>query len=150
MKELIGKTVMAMYVNEDQSILKYVLDGGVELHYEAEGDCCSESWFADIIFSTYRNKFPMTVTNVEELEVPEWLNEVMTKDGRCRQEHDQVYGYNIISANNAINIIYRNSSNGYYGGECNLMDLEGRWSEYAKKKVAEAQWTQITEDWRAE
>lgn len=150
MKELIGKTITAMYVNEDESILKFVIEGQGEMYYEAEGDCCSESWFADIIFTTYRTKFPLAVTGVEVLDVPEWLNDVMTKDGRCRQEFDQVYGYNIISADNAINIVYRNSSNGYYGGNCCLMDLEGRWSEYAKKKVDKAQWTQIAEDWRAE
>jgi len=49
MKELVGKTVKELYVNEDQSLLKFVTDQG-EVIYQTEADCCSETWFADIIF----------------------------------------------------------------------------------------------------
>lgn len=154
MKELIGKTIKAMYVNEDQHMLKFDTDQG-ELIYLAEGDCCSESWFADIVFGW--KFFNHTVVEVIELEVPEWLNRVITNDKRTRQEYDEVYGFQLIvsaekhslyESNNSMScdIIFRNSSNGYYGGWCELLSQETTW---AQEKLSAATWEQITEDWQA-
>lgn len=155
MKELVGKTVREMFVNEDQSLLKFTLDDGEQvLIYETEGDCCSETWFADILFG--HNFFGKIVTEVSELDVPEWLDNLLTNDGRTRQEYDRVYGYQVVcgstssykyaSNGSSCDIIFRNSSNGYYGGSCSLMDTSPAWS---KKKLEEAQWTQIINDWQA-
>lgn len=153
MKELVGKTIKEMYVNEDQSLLKFVTDKG-DVIYETEGDCCSETWFADIIFGY--QWFNKPITSVTELEVPEWVNKMASKDGRTRQEYDEVYGYQVVAdvpnrsmhgSNNAsCDIIFRNSSNGYYCGSCGLMDQDSKWS---KEKLEKAEWTQITEDWQA-
>lgn len=153
MKELVGKTIKELYVSEDQSLLKFVTDQG-ELIYETDADCCSETWFADIIFNW--KFFTTAVTEVTELEVPEWLERLINKDGRTRQEFDQLYGYNIKTGSTpaayygsngtSCDIIFRNSSNGYYGGGCGLMDQSRDW---AKKKLEETEWTQITEDWQA-
>lgn len=153
MKELVGKTIKELYVNEDQSLLKFVTDQG-ELIYETEGDCCSETWFADIIFNW--KFFQTPVTDVTELDVPAWLDRLITKDGRTRQEFDQAYGYNVkadstntmyYSGNGtSCDIIFRNSSNGYYGGSCGLMNPDSKWS---KERLEKAEWTQITEDWQA-
>lgn len=155
MQELLGRTVREMFVNEDQSLLKFTLDDGEEsLIYETTGDCCSETWFADIIFG-YKF-FGSKVTEVNELEVPEWLNKLVTRDGRTRQEYDEVYGFQIKCANtnssvygsnaSECDIVFRNSSNGYYGGWCGLMDQDSKWS---REKLADAEWTKITEDWQA-
>lgn len=153
MKELVGKVVKEMYVNEDQSLLKFVTDSG-EVVYITEADCCSETWFADIIFG--HTFFGKVVSEVTELEVPDWVSVLLTKDGRTRQEYDQVYGYQIVCANTSdyrfgsnssnCDIIFRNSSNGYYGGSCELVDET---STYQKKHIQESVWTQITEDWQA-
>ena len=151
MKELVGKTIRGLYVNEDQSMLKFDTDQG-ELIYLAEGDCCSESWFADIMFGW--KFFNNVVTSVEELEVPDWLTRLVSNDKRTRQEYDQVYGYQIVvsaalyESGNAksCDVIFRNSSNGYYGGWCGLLECESKW---AKEKLDIAEWTQITEDWQA-
>lgn len=153
MKELVGKTIKELYVSEDQSLLKFVTDKG-DMIYETDADCCSETWFADIIFNWQFFKGP--ITEVTELEVPEWLTRLVNKDGRSRQEYDEVYGYNLKQASTngpyyssngtSCDIIFRNSSNGYYGGGCGLMDQSRDWS---KKKLEETEWTQITEDWQA-
>ena len=154
MKELVGKTIKEMYVNEDQSLLKFVTNQG-DVIYETDGDCCSETWFADIIFNW--KFFTSAVTEVTELDVPEWLERSVNKDGRTRQEFDQLYGYNIkanIVGGNAYHgnnstscdIIFRNSSNGYYGGSCDLMNQASKWGQ---EKLEKAEWTQITEDWQA-
>lgn len=143
MKELLGKTVEEMYVNQDQSLLKFVTDEGVYI-YETEADCCSETWFADINFG-YRF-FNREITSQVELDIPEWLNTLLTNDGRTRQDCDQVYGYQLVANRVTCDIIFRNSSNGYYGGSCGLMDTTNK---YSIKQLNEAVWTQITEDWKA-
>lgn len=154
MKELIGKVVNTLYVNEDQTLIKFDTDQG-NVIYIAEGDCCSETWFADIMFGW--KFFHNTVVSVTEIDVPEWVNKLATNDNRTRQEYDQVYGYQVVTgsenttkheSNNSrsCDIIFRNSSNGYYYGWCDLIDET---NPRSKKKVDEAEWTQITEDWRA-
>ena len=146
MKELTGKNIKQMFVNEDQSLLKFTVDDGEEfLIYEAVGDCCSETWFADIIFGW--KFFGSKITDVVELEVPEWLNNLFSRDGRGRQEYDQVYGFQLKASDSHCDVIFRNSSNGYYGGWCELMtNLESQWS---KEKLERAVWTEIKTDWQA-
>lgn len=153
MKELIGHTIKEIWVNEDQSILKFVTDQG-ELCYNAVGDCCSESWFADILFS-YNFFKDSKVESVEEIQIPDFIDKLANKDGRTRQEYDQVYGFKITleksssyryGPGESCDIIFRNSSNGYYGGWCESMKLDNKWN---KEKYDESDWSQITEDWRA-
>ena len=155
MKDLIGKVVKEMYVNQDQSLLKFETDQGSFI-YEAVGDCCSETWFADIIFG-FKFFNGTKVQEVTDLDIPEWLSGYFNKDGRTRQEYDEVYGYRIKTESSrdyrwasdsvVCDVIFRNSSNGYYGGWCELItDVECKWN---KKKLEEAEWTEIKEDWQA-
>lgn len=153
MKELVGKVINGLYVNEDQSLLKFDTDQG-DVIYLAEGDCCSESWFADILFGW--KFFHNVAVSVTEIDVPEWVHKLASNDKRTRQEYDQVYGFQIVtgseshspyeSSNATCDVIFRNSSNGYYGGWCELLDQSSIWAE---KKLPEVVWEQITEDWQA-
>src|SRR5271154_7188328 len=48
MRELIGKKVTAVSVSDDgEHYLQFDTDQGLFV-YEAEGDCCSETWFAEV------------------------------------------------------------------------------------------------------
>lgn len=148
MKELVGHTVKELYVNEDQSLLKFVTDKATIVYY-TEGDCCSECWFADILLGWEFFKSP--VVSVEETEAPEWVCRVASKDGRGRQEYEDVYGFQIKTGpyqNSTTDVIFRNSSNGYYGGWCALLENYTEDSFYGKK-LNSAEWTQITDDWQA-
>lgn len=129
MKELIGKYVTGLKVNDDQSIL-CVETRKATFIFKTDADCCSETWFADIIGVKYL--IGAIVEKVEDLELIDYnLN-----DNRCRQDEDSAYGIKLITNKGEANIIYRNSSNGYYGGGmymlCELSNL-----------------TEITEDWQA-
>lgn len=109
MAELVGRKISKVLLDSNaQEVLGFETDEGA-IYYEAEGDCCSESWFADIV------NFPAldcaTVSSVEALHLPQ-----DPKDGRSRQEYDVVYGYLIRTDRGAATVIFRNSSNGYYGG----------------------------------
>lgn len=145
MKELVGKIVQSIQVSNDQHYLKFTTDQG-ELIYFAEGDCCSESWFADIMFdSEFNNKYP--VLGAEKINVPDFVIKLANNDKRTRQEYEQVYGYKITQQNGeSVDIIFRNSSNGYYGGSCELVDPS---NGYYLEDLAEVTWETIESDWRA-
>lgn len=145
MKELVGLVVDKMFVNEDQSVLKFETGQGEKL-FVAEGDCCSETWFADILIQN--NFYGMRVTDVVELDLPLFVQKLIESDGRTRQEVDCVYGYRVKLKNDKtwqwseIEIIFRNSSNGYYGGSVYFKESMPSW-------VDSNTWTEITKDWQA-
>lgn len=115
MNELIGKKILSVSISHDEHILAFTTNQGV-IAYEAEGDCCSESWFADI--TGVNALIGATVQSVDEVD----LENYDVEDGRSRQEYDQVYGFKLITDKGYADIVFRNSSNGYYGGQISLYD----------------------------
>jgi hypothetical protein len=130
MQELTGKTITALRVNEDQSILAFGHPDGSGAAYLAYGDCCSETWFADITGVTAL--IGGTVAEAAEVEMQ------AVDDGRTRQDEDEFYGVKLRTEKGIADIVYRNSSNGYYGGSIGLWegDLPGNMAS-------------ITDDWHA-
>lgn len=119
MNELIGLVVRALYVSAGEGTMYFVTDGGV-IAYETEADCCSESWFADAID-----------------ELPDGYDD---SNARTRQEQDECHGYTITTAAGRTSIVFRNSSNGYYGG----------WLGAVQRPYAvPANARRITDDWSA-
>lgn len=131
MKELCGTTISRVRVSGDQRILSFETDRGA-ITYCAEGDCCSQSWFADII--GVDALIGGLVRDVEEIAM-DFYN---VKDGRCREEHDEAYGYRITTSKGRVKLAFRNSSNGYYGG----------WLKLHEGPLEEPM-TEITDDWSA-
>ena len=109
---LLGKRIAAIEVSDGEGYLRFQTDAG-EVVWEAEGDCCSESWFADIIGTSAL--IGGTVSEVVELEMPKPV------DDRTRQEEDEAYGFRISTEKGSATIAFRNSSNGYYGGSLNVV-----------------------------
>lgn len=129
MKELIGEYITGLKVNDDQSLL-FVETRRALYIFKTNGECCSETWFADIIGVKYL--IGATVYKVEDLE----LSDYNVDDGRRRNGFDEAYGIKLITDKGETTIIYRNSSNGYYGGDmCLLCEASNL--------------TEITEDWQA-
>ena len=129
---LVWHIVTGLFVNGDQSILWFDVDTG-HIAYRADGDCCSKSWFADIIGVDWLKGH--RVLRAENLE----MSKYNVDDGRTRQDSDSAYGYELRTAIGWPTIIFRNSSNGYYGGS--LEPYEGERPDDL---------TEITEhDWRA-
>ena len=131
MNELIGKKITGLRINEDQSVLAFDTDQGV-IAYDAWGDCCSETWFADI--TGVGALIGGTVQTADEVS----MDGYNVEDGRTRQECDEAYGYKLTTDKGYADIVFRNSSNGYYGGEIRLMK-----GELPKVMIA------ITDDWQA-
>jgi hypothetical protein len=130
MNELIGKTVTRLRVNEDQSVLAFDHPDGSSTAYATWGDCCSETWFADI--TGVSALLGARVLEVEAVDLPE------VEDNRSRQNYDRFYGVKLRTSKGFVDIVYRNSSNGYYGGGAGLYD----------DAIPETM-TTITDDWQA-
>jgi hypothetical protein len=113
LSSLVGQTIESVLVSDDESILAFSVAEQLDLiYFEVEGDCCSESWFADIF--CMRNLYSRVI-KVEDIYLDD---KYKTDDNRCRQDEDEVYGYRITTMKGVAIISFRNSSNGYYGGWC--------------------------------
>lgn len=111
--KLIGRKIKSLKLSSGESYLLFDTDED-QILWEAEGDCCSESWFADII--NFAALIDGTVISVEDIDLPDAFVQKASEDNRCRQLHDNFYGIRIATDLGICDIVYRNSSNGYYGG----------------------------------
>lgn len=145
MKELFGEVVRAVYSNEDQHSLFFDVGPGRMggsyvrqrfIEFPLDSDCCSESWWADIVGT--EALINQRVMGIEELEMPD----VPEDDKRSRQEYDQAYGYRLKTRVGYVDLVFRNSSNGYYGGDLD----DAVWHEQMPPGV----YCKIVTDWRAE
>ena len=128
---LVGRKVTGLRVSTDESILAFDTDAGT-IAFETEGDCCSTSWFADIIGVSCL--LGSVVTSTEERD----MDGYNTDDGRTRQESDCAYGFTITTYKGRRDVVFRCSSNGYYGG---WMSPRGG--------ALPADMRDITDDWQA-
>lgn len=113
LKPLIGTTVQQVFWSSDE--ITFVTDQGIAT-FEVEGDCCSHSYFHDLIGLDHLLAGP--VTSVEDVELGEAdLTCHCCEHGDCVR----VYGYRIFTMHPKWGEMtcvfsFRNDSNGYYGG----------------------------------
>lgn len=115
MKELIGLKIIKLEIGNSENALRFTTKDGA-LTYVCEGDCCSETWFSEILDLDCMVNH--TISEVQDLILPDW------KDGHGRQLSDKFYGFRITSEVGYTTVVYRNSSNGYYGGNCYLANCK--------------------------
>jgi hypothetical protein len=111
MKELVGLKILDVEIGGQEGFLRFITDI-VPVVYSTYGDCCSETWFSEIM--RIDNLINHTVSEVKELYLPQY------QDDKGRQEVDRIYGFSIATEAGHATIVFRNSSNGYYGGSCDL------------------------------
>jgi hypothetical protein len=134
MDEVIGRTITAIHLNEDNTLLRFDTDQG-PLFWSAEGDCCSESWIEEI--NHVESLIGNTVEAVKEMDQAE-------AEG-TRQDWDVIYGYQLTTRGGHSLIAFRNSSNGYYGGSLDSI-AAAEIKEWYGNPVT---WRPITEDFKA-
>lgn len=126
---LVGRKILGIYVSKGEHFLKFETDDGA-IYYKAVGDCCSETWFAEIL------GFDNLIGEVVESCV--YSNRIINKDdGKTRQEYDRFYGFELITKKGMCLFVYRNSSNGYYGG----------WAERELCPNINLKFRKIEDDW---
>lgn len=90
--------------------IQFGTDSG-PIAYVSSGDCCSTSFFSEIFGAD--KIIGKKVTDVKKIE----LEEGEAPKGIASEDaNEQVYGIRIYAGEDACTIIFRNHSNGYYGG----------------------------------
>ena len=124
-----GKTGAAVFVTGDeQHELHLIFTDGTVLAGKVHGDCCSESWWADVFCA--QQFIGGRVTEVVEIDLEP------PNDDRSRQEYDRAYGYRVTTSRGVMTLAFRNSSNGYYGGGCSW-----EWGRLSKMVPVATDWS---------
>lgn len=125
MKELIGKTIEAVYENEDNTFLAFLVSDTTIYLYEATEDCCCSSWFESIL--NVENMIGSPILDVEE--------KLVTLDGNTEVEidwnHDNLeekgyescIGYTIKTLKGHTDIEHKSDVMPYYEGECKFIGV---------------------------
>lgn len=103
-----GKTINSIELASDNKAMRFIVSNGDPIVAKADGDCCSATWIEHVELPA--GGFPAKVTAVSDLDLPG------SRDDDPEHECLQVYGCKISTDKGDIVIDYRNSSNGYYGG----------------------------------
>jgi hypothetical protein len=126
-----GERIKQLHIDEDKLFI--TTDKAIHMFYVV-GDCCSHSYFYEI-----DNVFQMltwVVVDMESIDMPE----VPTSEYGEYDEDLKAYAYKIHTEGGYGLIVFRNSSNGYYGGNM----------EYGGIVTADQiTGKEITEDWNA-
>jgi hypothetical protein len=129
--DLINKTIQAICLNEDKTEVAFVDTEGNIHGFYSEGDCCSHSWIEHM--SGVAALLGNQITGGEEREIDDDAH-IFWKDDDYRII---VYGIQLRTAKGYFDLEFRNSSNGYYGGQMVSTTIE---------KSALASMKLITED----
>jgi len=139
-----GRTVTGIAVTRDEGGLILHTDGG-DVVWGTDADCCSETWFADIIgLNAILGHEVLAVTLIQ----PEPGTRA-ADEGRTRQESDTIDGVALITAVGHCEIFWRNSSNGWYGGSIFHVGGEDTPDWYPIWAPSVDDLIEVTEDWSA-
>lgn len=136
MDRLVGKHIAGLWINNTQDRLVFVCDDGERLAFTAEGDCCSQSWINDLI--GVDAVLGHVVVKAEAVDLDDIANPMAEKDERNHDDSVQVYKWTLTTERGQCDIIFRNASNGYYGG----------WLD-ATENVSIDGFQQVAADWTA-
>lgn len=103
---LIGKHITGVFRSADNAWLRFTLDSENDICIYVDNECCSSSWFESI-------------NNADDL-VDAYVSFILEKSNvawpGCNEVEDKVYGYMLATSKGFVDLIFLNSSNGYYGG----------------------------------
>lgn len=132
MHELIGQTIKEIYISSKK--IAFVTNEKT-FFYEVEGDCCSESYFYEIInLSKILGKVVLKVKEINDVKVEkgsedrgvEYADSVDAYGIRLSTDETNVeIAGEILPTSNSAIIVFRNNSNGYYGGSCEFRGHDG-------------------------
>lgn len=132
---LVGKTIQKVRIADDKKAILFVCDDGEHIA-KTDGDCCSDTWIEHVELPV--QGFPCKVLSVEELHLPE--------DQEMDYEVIQFYGLKLLTDKGEFLLDYRNSSNGYYGGNLSWPDDSYFYGGVYGQNVSTENWIDIKED----
>lgn len=109
--DLIGRILHK--ITDENDDLQLHLDNNEIVYFEAEGDCCSESWVEHVDSPTK----PEKILQIQQIEIEGYYEPAEYKK-KQKEEIDELacYFYQIITEGGEYTVELRNNSNGYYGG----------------------------------
>jgi hypothetical protein len=116
MKELIGKKILGVLANPDNTYWRFSTDQG-DVDYFCFADCCSDSWINHI--NGVDELIGGTVADVEDIDFYALLK---VEPEPTKQESDEVMFHRIKTEKGMCTFEFRNSSNGYYGGSLDYVE----------------------------
>lgn len=120
---LIGNTITEVYLSSDKYLLKIQLEEQPDpVIAWTDADCCSNTWIEGLELPALG--FPAKVLGVEDLDLSS-----KTIDNDPTHDCLQFYGCKVITEKGELVVDYRNSSNGYYGGDL-VWPGENSWNDY--------------------
>jgi hypothetical protein len=113
-KTLFGKKLIGVNLEPGNEQLCLLTEDGQNIWLRVEAERCSETWIEHIT----EPKYPATILSVEEKD--------LGSAPATKQEYDKKYSTILATDQGNLEIEFRNSSNGYYGGS---LRIEGwKWS----------------------
>lgn len=131
---LVGKTLLEIKIADDKEAILFVTNDG-EVIARCDADCCSHTWVENIELPALG--FPCNVLAVDDLDLPG------SDDNHAEYECLQVYGCKITTDKGEIIIDYRNSSNGYYGGNLSWPDGGYFYGGVYGQNVSSMKWVSV-------
>lgn len=123
--DLIGKTILAIDINTAKDVISFKTLEGI-FSYEAQGDCCSISWFEH--FEGINFLIKEAVIKLEAREIASFCTE---EKKRMSAGYLEKYGWAFFTKKGIAILEMRNDSNGYYGGYVKriepIEEAEGQW-----------------------
>lgn len=130
---LVGKTITDIQLAADKEAIRFVTTEG-DVVALCDAYCCSHTW-VEAFESTLR-RLPAQVLEASDLDM-----------NREDQEDDyeviQFYGFKIVTDQGTVIIDYRNSSNGYYGGDLKWPGDSDFYGGVYGQNVSDMDWTAI-------
>lgn len=131
----IGKTITGIKIARDKKALLFITRENGRGIVRTDGDCCSSSWVESVSLPALG--FPAVVTAVDDLELP---GTVENEKGLMR-----VYGVKMTTDRGEIIIDFRNSSNGYYGGNLSWPDDKYFCGGVCGQNVSNEEWHELAD-----
>lgn len=111
---LCDRPLKRVSLSKDKSTVTFSFLEGPDAVFGVEGDCCSHSWIEHVEFPGKKSELKdVCIVDVEEVNMD---TEEVKDDDDWVTEHIQTYEARFKTPKGVIVLEYRNSSNGYYGG----------------------------------
>lgn len=119
LKDLVGRTIITLelgsyYDDDPGSYLRFTDKDGYQFIYHADGNSCSSSYINDIL--NVKDFLNNPILNILDRDLED-RNKILGD-----YDHHTFYGVTIQTLWTPLEIVYRNESNGYYGGHLTKVD----------------------------
>jgi hypothetical protein len=123
-----GQEIIAVFLSKKKEEIRFDVKGGGSVFASTYGDCCSYTWIEQVDGA---EQLIGKVVSVEDVPMP---NDIKGKD---MYDVIEQYGLKITTDKGYGLIEYRNSSNGYYGGNLEFSNrLRYEFDEKEWEKIA--------------